>query len=44
MCLWCGKRFNNTMDVQKHMRDKGHCKMFHEGDVLYEYADFYDYT
>jgi hypothetical protein len=25
------------------MQDKGHCKMLHEGDVLLEYADFYDY-
>jgi len=47
VCLWCnekGKRFHNTMDVQKHMMDKGHCKLLHEGDVLFEYADFYDYT
>ncbi|GFN80466.1 Zinc finger protein 622-like [Plakobranchus ocellatus] len=47
MCLWCdekGKRFHNTKDAQRHMIDKGHCKMLHEGDVVFEYADFYDYT
>ncbi|GFR72100.1 zinc finger protein 622-like [Elysia marginata] len=47
VCLWCdekGKRFHNTRDVQRHMVDKGHCKMLHEGDVVFEYADFYDYT
>merc|ERR1712227_516141 len=25
------------------MRDKGHTKMLHEDDALFEYADFYDY-
>lgn len=47
ICLWCdekGKRFHSTRDVQRHMVDKGHCKMLHEGDVVFEYADFYDYT
>nr|CAG4640863.1 EOG090X06E3 [Eulimnadia texana] len=47
ICLWCGhkgRQFHSTEAVQKHMTDKGHCKMFHEGEVLVEYADFYDYT
>lgn len=47
ICLWCdqkGKKFFNTRDVQRHMVDKGHCKLLHEGDVIFEYADFYDYT
>ncbi|XP_059144989.1 cytoplasmic 60S subunit biogenesis factor ZNF622-like [Physella acuta] len=47
LCLWCnekGKKFYSTKDVQRHMIDKGHCKMLHDGDVIYEYADFYDYT
>jgi len=44
VCLWCGKRFNSTQDVQKHMRDKGHCKLFYEGDSVFEYSDFYDYS
>ncbi|KAH9489174.1 hypothetical protein Btru_057761 [Bulinus truncatus] len=47
LCLWCnekGRRFHSTKDVQRHMIDKGHCKMLHDGDVIYEYADFYDYT
>ncbi|XP_053374510.1 cytoplasmic 60S subunit biogenesis factor ZNF622-like isoform X2 [Mercenaria mercenaria] len=46
VCLWCnekGKRFYTTEAVQKHMIDKGHCKILHEGDVILEYADFYDY-
>lgn len=25
------------------MVDRGHCKMLHEGEMLVEYADFYDY-
>jgi pre-60S factor REI1 len=47
VCLWCnekGKGFHSTKDVQRHMVDKGHCKMLHEGDIIFEYADFYDYT
>jgi len=47
VCLWCnekGKRFHNTKDVQKHMVDKGHCKLLHEGEAVFEYADYYDYT
>nr|CAG4637013.1 EOG090X06E3 [Ceriodaphnia reticulata]SVE72941.1 EOG090X06E3 [Ceriodaphnia reticulata] len=47
ICMWCGhlgRQFPSTVAVQKHMLDKGHCKMFHEGEVLVEYADFYDYS
>ncbi|GLV37357.1 uncharacterized protein CBL_10676 [Carabus blaptoides fortunei] len=47
MCLWCndvGRTFHSTEAAQGHMRDKGHCKMLHEGAVLAEYADFYDYS
>nr|CAG4646263.1 EOG090X06E3 [Macrothrix elegans] len=47
ICLWCGhlgRQFPSTEAVQKHMLDKGHCKMFHEGEVLLEYSDFYDYS
>nr|CAG4638452.1 EOG090X06E3 [Cyclestheria hislopi] len=47
LCLWCGhkgRQFPSVNAVQKHMVDKGHCKMFHEGEVLLEYADFYDYS
>ena len=47
ICLWCGhlgRQFPSTEAVQKHMVDKGHCKMFHEGEVLLEYSDFYDYS
>ena len=46
LCLWCnekGKSFHSTKAAQQHMLDKGHCKMLHEGDVVLEYADFYDY-
>ena len=38
VCLWCnerGKHFTSTEAVQKHMRDKGHTKMLHEGEVGY---------
>nr|CAG4643210.1 EOG090X06E3 [Ilyocryptus agilis] len=47
ICLWCGhmgKQFASTEAVQKHMVDKGHCRMFHEGEVLLEYSDYYDYS
>lgn len=47
VCLWCnekGKRFHNTRNVQRHMVDKCHCKLLHEGEAIYEFADFYDYT
>ena len=46
MCLWCGDKsrvFTELKSVQQHMIDKGHCKLFHEGDAVLEYADFYDY-
>nr|SVE75129.1 EOG090X06E3 [Daphnia dolichocephala] len=47
ICTWCGhlgRQFASTEAVQKHMLDKGHCKLFHEGEVLLEYSDFYDYS
>lgn len=47
MCLWCGhqgRQFPSAEAVQKHMLDKGHCRMYHEGEVLLEYSDFYDYS
>lgn len=47
-CLWCGekgKSFKTCQSVQKHMIDKGHCKLFMESDdSLVEYSDFYDYS
>ncbi|XP_022079728.1 zinc finger protein 622-like [Acanthaster planci] len=46
MCLWCndrGRTFYSLDAVQRHMRDKGHCKLQYEGDIIYEYADFYDF-
>lgn len=47
ICMWCGhlgRQFPSTAAIQKHMLDKGHCRMFHEGEVLLEYSDFYDYS
>lgn len=47
ICIWCNERGRTfyTLDaVRKHMTDKGHCKMLHEGLALAEYADFYDYS
>lgn len=47
MCLWCnekGKSFHGASDVQKHMLDKGHCKLLHDGEALLEYDEWYDYT
>lgn len=47
MCLWCNeksKSFQSVMAVQKHMVDKGHCQLYHEGEALAEYSDYYDYS
>ncbi|XP_059481161.1 cytoplasmic 60S subunit biogenesis factor ZNF622 [Neocloeon triangulifer] len=47
MCLWCSnnnKAFWSLEATQQHMRDKGHCKVKHEGEALAEFIDFYDYT
>lgn len=47
MCLWCnekGRTFYSADSARRHMIDKGHCKMIHEGIALAEYADFYDYS
>ena len=47
MCLWCNEKarnFRTCSAVQKHMIDKGHCKLLHEGDAIAEFADFYDYS
>ncbi|XP_022820319.1 zinc finger protein 622 [Spodoptera litura] len=47
MCLWCndtGRTFYSMEAVRRHMIDKGHCKMLHEGLALAEYADYYDYS
>ena len=47
MCLHCnekGRMFHSVEAVQHHMVDKGHCKLFFEGDASLEYAEFYDYS
>lgn len=47
ICLWCndrGRTFYSLDAVRKHMRDKGHCRMLHEGLALAEYAEYYDYS
>lgn len=47
ICLWCngkGRGFKSVKSVKQHMLDKGHCKMLHEGEALFDYADFYDYS
>ncbi|RZC37561.1 zinc finger protein 622, partial [Asbolus verrucosus] len=47
MCLWCnekGRSFYSSDAARKHMIDKGHCKMLHEGVTLAEYVDYYDYS
>lgn len=47
ICLWCndrGKTFYSLDAVRKHMIDKGHCQLLHEGVALAEYADYYDYS
>lgn len=47
MCLWCSDRskvFHSVKATQQHMLDKGHSMLLHDGDAVFEYADFYDYT
>lgn len=47
MCLLCNERskaFRSLSAAQKHMVDKGHCRINHEGDALLEYSAFYDYS
>jgi len=47
ICLFCndrGKTFYSLDAVRKHMVDKGHCQMLHEGVALAEYAEYYDYS
>lgn len=47
ICIWCndrGRTFYSLDAARKHMCDKGHCKMLHEGLALAEYADYYDYS
>ncbi|KAK2706815.1 hypothetical protein QYM36_014748 [Artemia franciscana] len=46
-CLWCGhkgKQFKSLQALQKHMMNKGHMRLFHVGETLIEYEDFYDYS
>jgi pre-60S factor REI1 len=47
VCLYCngkGKEFHSIEAVQKHMTDKGHCKIYYEGDDILEFSDFYDFS
>lgn len=49
LCLWCSNErsapYGSLQAARQHMRDKGHCKMAHDGvDGLMDYSDFYDYT
>ena len=45
--MWCnekGRTFHSADAATRHMIDKGHCKMLHEGPALAEYAPYYDYS
>jgi pre-60S factor REI1 len=47
ICLWCNEKsrqFYTVQAAQQHMQDKGHCKVLHEGEALFEYSDYYDYS
>ncbi|KAK0420505.1 hypothetical protein QR680_014728 [Steinernema hermaphroditum] len=47
MCLWCGeksKTYKTAKDCQRHMLDKQHTRMCHEGELILEYVDFYDFS
>ena len=47
VCLYCnqkGRNFYSIEAVQKHMADKGHCKIDFEGDAALEFSEFYDFS
>lgn len=47
ICIWCndrGRTFYSLQGVRKHMVDKAHCKMLHDGASLAEYVEYYDYS
>ncbi|EJW82200.1 zinc finger protein [Wuchereria bancrofti] len=46
MCLVCNeqKKFYSLDACQKHMRDKGHCRVAHSVEEMIEFEDFYDYS
>ncbi|VDK67914.1 unnamed protein product [Litomosoides sigmodontis] len=46
MCLVCNgrKRFCSLDACQKHMRDKGHCRVACSAEEMIEFEDFYDYN
>ncbi|UYV82997.1 ZNF622 [Cordylochernes scorpioides] len=47
LCLWCNEKshwFYSLLAVQRHMVDKGHCKMRCERDCYEEYTQFYDFS
>ncbi|CAI4229695.1 unnamed protein product [Auanema sp. JU1783] len=46
-CIYCPDfkaRYTNSMDCQKHMRDKEHCKLRRDPESMLELAEFYDYS
>ncbi|XP_035223966.1 zinc finger protein 622-like [Stegodyphus dumicola] len=46
ICLWCseqGRTFKSVIAAKQHMRDKGHCMMYNEGEAFMDYADYYNY-
>ena len=41
MCLWCNTRskaFTSLESVQRHMVDKGHCRIRHSDRAFVEYS------
>uniref|UniRef100_A0A0R3RJ65 C2H2-type domain-containing protein n=1 Tax=Elaeophora elaphi TaxID=1147741 RepID=A0A0R3RJ65_9BILA len=46
MCLVCNRRkkFCSLDACQKHMRDKGHCRVACSVEEMIEFEDFYDYS
>jgi len=46
-CICCsdsGRKMRNAEAVRMHMIDKGHCKISFDGEIIFEYSPFYDYT
>ena len=45
LCTYCMKHFGSGQATQKHMVDKGHCRiLYQEGQDMDEYEEFYDFT
>ena len=43
MCIYCTRGFASIEATQRHMVDKGHCKIYYEDDMDEGIDEFYDF-